>query len=123
MIGTCLNKTQVESRIGRTLTQDDYEMLVDQCMNGVYDLHGTISFGRFLFQYMIGSPIYRNLACAQCNAASSVTCLSDKNIRTSIPIQCMAKSMRIATTTSPPTDAAITTMTSPPTDPDTITQL
>ena len=51
-------------------------MLVDQCMNGVYDLD-------------FASPVYRNLACARCNAASNVTCLTDKNIRMAIPHQCM----------------------------------
>ena len=93
VISTCLNKTELELRIGRVFTQDDYEILVHQCMNGGYDIHGTISLQivDFTLLYVTASPTYQNLACAQCNAANSVhvTCLSSKNIRMSTPLQCM----------------------------------
>jgi hypothetical protein len=118
MISTCLNETELESRTGREFSQNHYEGLVDQCMNGVYDLHGTMSLGSVIIgppptpQYMILSPIYRNLACAQCNAAntSTVTCLSDRNIRMSVPFQCMPEMGTITTTsTSHPTHEMTTT--------------
>ena len=107
MISTCLNKTQLESRTGRVFSQHDYETLVDRCMNGVYDLYGTIVSGSVVIgppptpQYMTVSPIYRNLACAQCNAANTsgnVMCLSDRNIRMSVPLQCMPEIDMIMTT-------------------------
>ena len=107
MISTCLNRTQLQSRAGRVFSQDDYKILISRCMNGVYDLHGTISSGSVFIgppptpQYMITSPIYRNLACAQCNAASNVTCLSDRNIQMCISLQCMPEIDMIASTSHP----------------------
>ena len=63
---------------------------------------------------MIASPVYQNLACAQCNAASNVTCLSDKNIKMSVPLQCMPEPVMAATTTSPPAETTISRPTTPP---------
>ena len=107
-INRCMNKSRLELESGRNISTEAYKTLVDQCESGFHDLHGTMySDFETIGRYVITYPVYQNLACAECNAANSVACFSDRITRVGVPHQCIpliehtTNTLPVQTTTAP----------------------
>ena len=112
VISVCLNKSDLERVTRSRLTTDAYKSMSDQCTNGPYDPYGSLNKSKFLQgspQTTVTGPFYKNFACAMCNNADQVVCLSDRiNMsRSTVPDECMLRA-----TTNPITATIQTPITS-----------
>ena len=108
IIDTCLNRTMLSK-----VTQEEYEGLINECVNGSLDLQ-TVPFTNLGGAgFKIIPLIYRNRACAECNGLAEMQCLreSSRAVNT-VPIQCIPDIPPPTTdpppTTPPPPTAATT---------------
>ena len=82
VVDTCLNRTLFPH-----LSQEAYEGLANECVNGSYDLQAAVLRSPF----SADSPqLYRNRACAECNLVRDKQCLRETSRAANmVPIQCI----------------------------------
>ena len=100
VISTCLDKARLPK-----LSQEVYEVLANECVNGSYDLQAAILLQPFSFdaRSTVSPPLYRNRACAECNQVFDQRCLRETSRAANmVPIQCIPN-IPLPTSEPPPT--------------------
>ena len=96
VVETCLNITEF-----LRISQEEYKELANDCVNGPYDLREALVLKRVGESFVV-APLFRNLACAECNQVFLRQCLRETSRAVKmVPIQCI-QNIRPPTTEPPP---------------------
>ena len=105
VVDTCLNITEI---LG--ISQEEYEGLANDCVNGSYDLQVASVPKPFSFdESLVIALLFRNRACAECNQVFLRQCLRETSRAVNVvPIQCI-RNISPPTTEAPPTPPPLPT--------------
>ena len=102
-IATCLDRAELNAKNTTFYTQEQYNVLANDCVNGPYDLVNgelTILVRESTFSFLRVRIVYRNRACMECNEGQGVSmCFEPHDLRV-VPFQCMPTTPNLFVTPS-----------------------